>query len=119
MFICKLKNLRATKGISQKELSEQTGIRYPTISEMERNATKSCSLGNLAKLCAFFNCTLNDIYELTDIQSTEKSILNQNDNIALEQISTITNIYKMLDPINQAKLLVHADELKNQSAKNK
>lgn len=136
MFICKLKKLRSDKGISQKELSEQTGIRYPTISEMERGATKACSLENLNKLCDVFNCTLNDIYEFAPVQANEtvvpleigedgkvnpfveytvanNTMESVNNETKISQIDALESIYKELDPIDQAKLLVYADELKN------
>lgn len=146
MFICKLKKLRFNKGVSQKELSEQTGIRYPTISEMERCATRSCSIENLDKLCRFFNCTLNDIYEFANLQAEELVVplkmddegrvdpfvdytesnkplsdfsTSVNDDIVSDQVSVLVNIYKGLDPIKQAELLIYASKLKKQSDKDK
>lgn len=134
MFICKLKKLRSDKGVSQRELSGQTGIRYPTISEMERCSTKACSLENLDKLCQFFNCTLNDIYEFAPIQANEivmplevsengkvnplieytsTSTKSSENEIETNQIYALEKIYMELDPISQGKLLVYADELKN------
>ena len=136
MFLCKLKTLRESKGISQKELSDKTGIRLPTISEMERCVTKSCSLENLDKLCSFFKCTLNDIYEFSNRESVEicepyipffnsDTFLfhinndKQDNGIVNEQFSVLQSTYKELDFGSQAKLLVYAGELKKQSAENK
>lgn len=138
MFICKLKKLRSDKGVSQRELSDQTGIRYPTISEMERCATKACSLENLDKLCSFFNCTLNDVYEFAPVQANEIVIpLEVNENgkvnpfieysnnstatktsnneIGSNQINKLVNIFMELDPINQANLLIYANSLQNKT----
>lgn len=63
MIICKLKQLRTQTGISQRELSNKTFIRYPTISEMERGLPKTYSVDNLNRLCEFFNCNIQDIIE--------------------------------------------------------
>lgn len=63
MIKCKLKDLRFNNGISQRDLADKTGIRYPTISEMERGASKAYSIENLNKLCSFFKCTIADILE--------------------------------------------------------
>lgn len=73
MIICTLKQLRFDKGISQKELSNLTSIRYPTISEMERGASKAYSVENLNKLCAFFNCQPADLIEYVPDEPLDKT----------------------------------------------
>ncbi len=63
MIKCNLKKLRNDVSISQKELSEKILVRYPTISEMERGASKMYTTENLDKLCKFFGCQPGDILE--------------------------------------------------------
>lgn len=63
MIVCKLKKLRLSNDITQRELAEQVSIRYPTISEMERGASKAYSLDNLNKLCKYFHCCIGDLIE--------------------------------------------------------
>ncbi len=73
MIICTLKQLRFNKGISQKELADSTGIRFPTISEMERGVSKAYSVENLNRLCAFFSCQPADLIEyVPDVQLDKK-----------------------------------------------
>ena len=63
MLQCKINVKRAEKRISQKELSVATGIRLPTISDMEINKSKSLSVENILKLCDYFNCDIGDLWE--------------------------------------------------------
>lgn len=63
MIIIKLDALLKEKGISQRELSRQTGIRHPTISEMCLNKSKSLPVMNLDTICKILECNLTDIIE--------------------------------------------------------
>ena len=47
--------------MSQKTLSELTGIRLPTLSEYENSTAKTVRIEYLEKLCEVFNCELSDI----------------------------------------------------------
>ena len=54
--------LRFTHGrISQKTVSEATGIGQKTLSALETGASKGIEFNTLLKLCVFFNCTPSDI----------------------------------------------------------
>ena len=64
MIKCKLNVKRAEKNISQKELSETLGIRLQTISDMEMGKSKALSIDTIDKLCNYFDCTINDIWEV-------------------------------------------------------
>lgn len=60
--------LRALRGrLSQKAVSDATGIGPKTISALETGASKGIEFATLAKLCAFFHCTPNDILILEDV----------------------------------------------------
>lgn len=63
MLTCKIQAKRMEKGISQKQLSNITEIRLPTISDMETNKNKSLSIDNINKLCKYFNCDIGDLWE--------------------------------------------------------
>ena len=67
----KLKNAREERRISQKGLSDLTGISIRTIQAMEQGArtTKSANLAALLKLCLALNCKLEDIVD--DIETLE------------------------------------------------
>lgn len=64
----KLKNTREERRISQKGLSDLTGISIRTIQAMEQGArmTKSANLAVLLKLCLALRCRLEDIIDDTE-----------------------------------------------------
>lgn len=63
MIVCKLKVRRAEKNITQEDLCEATGIRLPTISDMEQGKSKAYKTDNLNRLCSYFHCSISDIIE--------------------------------------------------------
>lgn len=62
MIKCRLKILLAEHNITQKQLSIETGVRLPTISDMCNNKTKHITVETLNTLCKYFNCDISDIY---------------------------------------------------------
>lgn len=54
-------------GISQRELSRRTGIRYPSINEMCKETCKHLPLDNLAKICDVLGVGVSDIIELVPV----------------------------------------------------
>lgn len=52
--------------LSQKDVSEATGIGQKTISALERGASKGIEFNTVVKLCAFFNCSPGDLLILED-----------------------------------------------------
>lgn len=60
----KLKALLSSRGITQAELSQATGIRPSTISQLCNNVAVSFKFSHLELICNFLKCNLNDILEL-------------------------------------------------------
>lgn len=58
-----LKALLADAGMTQKSLSESTGIRPPTISAICLGTVKQLPIAGLEKICAVLNCQPGDILE--------------------------------------------------------
>ncbi len=58
-----LKKLLALKEMTQKELSEITGIRPPTISAICNNSIKEVPVGVIEKICKALECQPGDIME--------------------------------------------------------
>lgn len=58
-----LKKLLAIKEMTQKELSEITGIRPPTISAICNNTIKELPVGVIEKICKALNCQPGDIMD--------------------------------------------------------
>ncbi|MBI1270867.1 helix-turn-helix domain-containing protein [bacterium] len=52
--------------LSQKDVSEATGIGQKIISALERGASKGIEFNTVVKLCAFFNCSPGDLLILED-----------------------------------------------------
>ena len=52
--------------LTQKDVSEATGIGQKTISSLETGASKGIEFNTLVKLCTFFNCTPGDLLMLED-----------------------------------------------------
>jgi DNA-binding Xre family transcriptional regulator len=54
--------LRFTHGrLTQKSVSQATGIGQKTLSALETGASKGIEFTTLLKLCAFFNCTPSEV----------------------------------------------------------
>jgi putative transcriptional regulator len=47
--------------MSQKQLSELTGIRLPTLSKYENGTAKTICVEYFNKLCEVFNCQISDL----------------------------------------------------------
>lgn len=58
----KIKDIRKNKNITQKELSELTGISQSFISEMEKGKYE-CNVALLCKLCKALKCSPNDLID--------------------------------------------------------
>ena len=57
-----IKSLRVENdNISQKAVSDQTGIRLATLADLEHDKAKTVSIKNLDSLCVFFKCSLSDL----------------------------------------------------------
>lgn len=63
MIRIRLKAVSADRGMMQKELAALTGIRQPTLSAMNNNASKHIPIDVLDKLCKALNCTPGELLE--------------------------------------------------------
>lgn len=61
MIKFRLKVLLAMHDMTQKELSEKTGVRQPTISAICTGTAKHLPVDVLDKICAAFNCQPADL----------------------------------------------------------
>lgn len=66
MIKFKVKVMLAIRSMTQKELSERTGIRPPTISAICNNSLKKLPLDVLDRLCAVLECQPADLMEYVD-----------------------------------------------------
>lgn len=63
MIKMKLHLLMAQHRMSQKEVSEKTGIHAPTINKYYNDKAMSINIDHITKLCKLFNCTVGDLIE--------------------------------------------------------
>ena len=85
-FLIRLRTpeLRARLGkMSQSQLAKLAGLTPATVSNLESGRLKRIELETLAKLSRALNCSLDDLFEITD-QSTEN--LAQQQKSALESL---------------------------------
>lgn len=61
-----VKRLRESKGWTQAELSEASGVGRITISRLESGVLKETSAGTLMKLAKALGCTMNDIVSISN-----------------------------------------------------
>lgn len=66
-FNSRFTELYQESGLTTRQLAKELGVGATTISDW-KNATQSVKLQNLLKICNYFNCSLNFIAGLTDIQ---------------------------------------------------
>jgi putative transcriptional regulator len=74
-----LASLRFARGkLSQREVSQATGIGQKTLSALETGASKGVEFSTLVRLCEFFKCELADLLaieeEPEDIQPSQDAI---------------------------------------------
>ena len=58
--------LLAKKGVTKYWLFKQLGMSYQNFSRMINNETKSIRYENIETLCQIFECTPNELFEITD-----------------------------------------------------
>lgn len=72
MFKLKLDKILFEKRMNANQLSEMTGIRYPTILDMVKNKSKAWSPDNLDKVYKALELTsVTDLIEYVDEKATE------------------------------------------------
>ena len=61
-----LRQFREKRKLTQKELSERSGVPQPTISSIECGNRPGPGVDTLYALCAVLKCSLDDIYQPDD-----------------------------------------------------
>ena len=62
MIKCLLKVELAKNDLNQRQLSELTGVRLPTISDMINQKSKSIGVDNIDKICKVLHCNVSDLF---------------------------------------------------------
>lgn len=89
MIETRLHILLAERRMSQKDLSDATGIGKNTISRYYNNTWTKINKEDISKLCKFFNCKIEDIFYFVE-----------DDKISLEKLESIQEAIDNLPHIN-------------------
>lgn len=66
MITLRVKDLLEENNKTKYWLYKQMGMSYQNFSKMINNETKSIRYENIETLCLIFNCTPNELFEITD-----------------------------------------------------
>ncbi len=66
MIRLKVLDLLEKNGKTKYWLYKQLGMSYQNFNKMVNNETKSIRYENIETLCLLFNCTPNDLFEITE-----------------------------------------------------
>ncbi len=66
MIKLRVKDLLEENNKTKYWLYKQMGMSYQNFSKMINNETKSIRYENIETLCLIFNCTPNELFEITD-----------------------------------------------------
>lgn len=64
--------LRLGRRVSLGEISEKTGIHLSTLSRIANQKASNTTIGNLEKICQFFDCELQELVEFVQDEQGEK-----------------------------------------------
>ena len=89
-----IKRVRTNKGMTQKELSNKSGLSQSTITEIEKGTRQNLRADNLSKIATALNVSTNELlgieedkeYELVDIESAADFIFSEDNNLELDNI---------------------------------
>jgi putative transcriptional regulator len=57
--------------VGLKEVSEETGIHKSTLSRIANQKASNTTIGNLEKICLFFDCQIQDLVEFIPDQDDQ------------------------------------------------
>ena len=74
----KIKEVRLQKGLTQKELSEKSGVSIRTLQHYEQGSKNfdHARIDTLLNVCETLKCTLYDILENEDYKEKLKKVMN-------------------------------------------
>ena len=107
MFIFVIKNIRESKNISLKELSEETGVSKSYLFELENNKRLNVTLDKLYKISTVLDVNVKDLfYTSLDIENLRKELHNRINEYGLnsEQVMEVSKLIDLLVNINFKEL---------------
>ena len=97
MFIFVIKNIRESKNISLKELSEETGVSKSYLFELENNKRLNVTLDKLYKISTALDVNVKDLfYTSLDIETLRKKLHNRINEYGLDS-DKVMEVSKLID----------------------
>lgn len=97
MFIFVIKNIRESKNISLKELSEETGVSKSYLFELENNKRLNVTLDKLYKISTALDVNVKDLfYTSLDIETLRKELHNRINEYGLDS-DKVMEVSKLID----------------------
>ncbi len=84
----RIRELRRSRGISQKQLAELTGLSQSFISTIERGE-KNISINSLKKICSALGMSLSEFFNRDNLHNGSNSVINKMDEL-FEEIMKLT-----------------------------
>lgn len=89
-----IKRIRTNKDMTQKELSNKSGLSQSTITEIEKGTRQNLRADNLSKIATALNVSTNELlgieedkeYEIVDMESAIDFIFSEDNNLELDNI---------------------------------
>lgn len=103
MFIFVIKNIRESKNISLKELSEETGVSKSYLFELENNKRLNVTLDKLYKISTVLDVNVKDLfYTSLDIEDLRKELHNRITKYGLnsDKVMEVSKLIDLLVNIN-------------------
>lgn len=103
MFIFVIKNIRKSKNISLKELSEETGVSKSYLFELENNKRLNVTLDKLYKISTALDVNVKDLfYTSLDIEDLRKELHNRINEYGLnyDKVMEVSKLIDLLVNIN-------------------
>lgn len=95
------------------QMCKQLDIPRSILSELKAERTKSLTTEILCKIADYLECSTDYLLSRTDGSKEREETCGGENDLLNNQSITLLNIFNELDSIKQAKLLLFADELKN------
>ena len=108
----RLRELRAEKGVSLRELAQKLGLSYSSVGKYERNEAQP-SFDILFKLADFFNVTIDYLIGYTDIRTKnlEYKSISEKTGLSVKAIETLVNFKNGSEDQKSPSYLLCAEHL--------
>lgn len=113
----RIKKQAKLQNVVLKDMLKNIGTGVNLVSHLSKG--QEISYLTLAKIADYLDCSVDYLLGRTNNPKVQETANTLNNSAQNPQSNVLLDIFDELDPVNQAKLLVYAGELKKQSTENK